>query len=127
VIGATQLAFAIAFGQSIESVETALREAHYVHPANLIVQWQQSAKSAPVPLNSCTLKSVMTGGSEGTDTVNPKTVEAAPISRVPAKRQLFQRCQVEGDFIRSLMLFPRNIHIDPTKWQAKSGEFSWLR
>jgi hypothetical protein len=60
VIGATQLAFAVAFGQSTESVETALREARYVHPANPIVRWQQIAKSASVPLHSCSLKSAMT-------------------------------------------------------------------
>ncbi len=57
VVGATQLAFAVAFGRETESVETALREAKYIHPANPIVQWQRIAKSAPVPLRSCTLKS----------------------------------------------------------------------
>ena len=56
VVGATQLVFAIAFGQSAESVENELREGHYGHPANPIVQWQQIAKSAPVPLHSCTLR-----------------------------------------------------------------------
>lgn len=56
IINGTQLAFAIAFGQSTESVENALREGHYVHPANPIVEWQQVAKSAPVPLRSCNLK-----------------------------------------------------------------------
>jgi hypothetical protein len=73
VIGATQLAFAVAFGQSTESVEAALREAHYVHPANPIVQWQQIAKSAPVPLHSCNLKSAMTASRDSTDTIDPQT------------------------------------------------------
>ncbi len=56
IVGATQLAFAIAFGQRIESVQAALREGHYVHPANPIVQWQQIAKSPPVPLRGCAIK-----------------------------------------------------------------------
>src|SRR5262249_54311979 len=45
VTGATGLVFVVAFGHELESVETALREGHYVHPANPIVRWQQVAKS----------------------------------------------------------------------------------
>lgn len=56
VTGATQLAFAVAFGESTESVETAIREGRYVHPANPLVQWQQIVKSPPVSVRSCTLK-----------------------------------------------------------------------
>lgn len=54
--GVTRIAFQVAFGSSTESVETELRGGHYVHPGNPIVQWQQIAKSAPVPLHSCALK-----------------------------------------------------------------------
>lgn len=49
--GVTQIAFAVAFGQSVESVQTRLRGGNYIHPANPIVQWQQIAKSAPAPLD----------------------------------------------------------------------------
>jgi hypothetical protein len=62
--GVTQLAFAVAFGRETESVETALREAKYIHPANQIVQWQRIATSPPVPLHSCTLKSATSKGGE---------------------------------------------------------------
>ena len=78
VQGAIQLAFAVAFGQSIESVETALRQGHYVHPANPIVQWQQIAKSAPVPLYSCNLKSAMTASGASADTIDQTTGNLQP-------------------------------------------------
>lgn len=59
--GAANISFAVAFGGSTESVEKALREGHYIHPANPIVEWQQIAKSAPVQLHGCIAAGSKTG------------------------------------------------------------------
>ena len=52
---ATRIAIQVAFGLSTESVESELRQGHYVHPGNPIVRWQQIAMSPSIQLATCGL------------------------------------------------------------------------